>query len=88
MIARRAIATGHVQGVFFRAHVQEAAQRHGAAGWAANRSDGSVEIHVEGEQEAVEAVLAAGRSGPSGAAVAALEVRDAEPEGCLGFERR
>lgn len=88
MIARRAIVTGRVQGVFFRAHVQQAAERHGAAGWAANRPDGSVEIHAEGEPDAVEAVLEAARSGPRGAQVEEVAVRDAEAEGCSGFARR
>ena len=88
MIARRAVVTGHVQGVFFRAHVQQAAERAGVAGWAANRPDGSVEIHAEGEPEAVEAVLGAARSGPSGARVADVAVRDTETEGCRGFARR
>lgn len=87
-VARRAIVTGHVQGVFFRAHVAQAAQRAGAAGWAANRPDGSVEIHAEGEPDAVAAVLDAARRGPRGARVEDVAVREAEPEGCRGFARR
>ena len=88
MIARRAVVRGHVQGVFFRAHVQEAAERAGVSGWAANRPDGSVEVHAEGEPDAVEAVLDAARSGPPGARVEDVVVQDAEPEGCSGFGRR
>jgi acylphosphatase len=88
VIARRAIVTGHVQGVFFRAHVQAAAERHGAAGWAANRHGGSVEIHAEGEAGAVEAVLAAAREGSPRSRVASVDVRDAEPTGMQGFETR
>lgn len=88
MIARRAIATGRVQGVFFRAHAQEAARRAGAAGWAANRPDGSVEVHVEGSEDAVAAVLDAVRAGPPGAQVGGVAVRDAAVEGCAGFDRR
>lgn len=88
MIARRAVVTGHVQGVFFRAHVAEAAARHGVSGWAENRPDGSVAIHAEGEPEAVEAVLAAARSGPPGARVASVDVTETEPQGLAGFERR
>lgn len=87
-VARRAVAHGRVQGVFFRAHVQQEARRRGASGWAANRPDGSVEIHAEGPAEAVAAVLAAARSGPRGAAVTGFEVADAEPEGSSGFARR
>ena len=88
MIARRAVVTGHVQGVFFRAHVREAAKRAGASGWAENRPDGSVEIHAEGEPEAVQAVLEAARQGPAGARVDDLRAEDAEPEGCEGFASR
>jgi acylphosphatase len=88
VVARRAIVTGRVQGVFFRAHVQDAAERHGAGGWAANRGDGSVEIHVEGSPDAVEAVLAAARSGSPRSQVEGVHVRDAEPEGCSGFASR
>lgn len=87
-VARRAVAHGRVQGVFFRAHVQQEAQRRGVSGWAANRPDSSVEIHAEGAAEAVEAVLAAARTGPRGAEVTGLDVVDAEPEGCSGFARR
>lgn len=88
MIARRAVVTGRVQGVFFRAHVQEAAERHGAAGWAENRPDGSVEVHVEGEPAAVDAVLGECRSGPPGAAVEHVAVSEADVLGCSGFGRR
>ena len=85
MIARRAIVSGRVQGVFFRAWVADAADRAGVAGWAENLADGSVEVHAEGEPGAVEAVLAAARSGPARADVA---VREVAPEGCSGFSSR
>lgn len=88
MIARRAVVTGRVQGVFFRAHVAEAAERAGVSGWAENRADGAVEIHAEGEPDAVEAVLAAARQGPPRAAVDAVDVREAPAEGCAGFTTR
>jgi acylphosphatase len=88
VIARRAVVTGRVQGVFFRAHVQDAAARAGVSGWAANRPDGCVEIHVEGDEAAVEAVLRAARTGPPRAEVEDVAVRDAEPEGWEGFATR
>jgi acylphosphatase len=88
VIARRALLTGRVQGVFFRAHVQEEARRRGVSGWAANRPDGAVEIHVQGDPAAVEEVLDAARSGPPGARVEAVDVREAEPEDVDGFEPR
>jgi acylphosphatase len=42
------IIAGRVQGVFFRAETQRAAQRLGVAGWVRNRSDGTVEALFEG----------------------------------------
>lgn len=88
MVARRAIVTGDVQGVFFRAHVADAAERFGVRGWAANRGDGSVEIHAEGETAAVEAVLDAARAGSPRSRVEHVDVREAQPEGCSGFAAR
>jgi acylphosphatase len=88
VIARRAVVTGRVQGVFFRAHVQDVAEREGVSGWAANRGDGSVELHLEGDEQAVGLVLEAARSGPPRAEVADVAVRDAEAEGCSGFATR
>jgi acylphosphatase len=88
MVARRAVVAGRVQGVFFRAHVARVAERHGVAGWAVNRPDGTVEVHAEGTQEAVEAVIDAARCGPERAAVLDVEVRDADVEDCCGFTTR
>ena len=88
MAAKRAVVSGRVQGVFFRAHVADVARARGVSGWAANRPDGSVEIHAEGPPEAVEAVIAAAREGSARASVDAVQVRDAEPEGCEGFATR
>ncbi len=88
MIARRAVVHGKVQGVFFRAHVQEVAEGEGVAGWAANRADGTVEVHAEGDAVAVEQVLGACRSGSRSARVEHVEVADVPPQGCAGFVRR
>lgn len=88
MIARRAIVTGEVQGVFFRAHVADAADAAGVAGWAANLPDGSVEVHAEGDPDGVEAVLRAARTGSPRSSVADVRVREVPPEGCTGFASR
>ncbi len=48
------IISGRVQGVFFRAETQRAAQRLGVRGWVRNRSDGTVEALFEGPAKAVE----------------------------------
>jgi acylphosphatase len=85
LVARDLIVHGHVQGVFFRAFVQHAAERAGAAGRAANLDDGTVAVHLEGPADAVAEVERACGEGPSGARVERVDARDAEPEGLGGF---
>jgi acylphosphatase len=78
--------TGLVQGVFFRAEAQQEAHRLGVAGWARNEPDGSVVAHLEGDPDAVEAMVAWCREGPTRARVDDVDVRDAEPTGAQGFD--
>ena len=85
-VRRRIVVSGQVQGVFFRAGLEEEAQRHGVAGWARNRGDGAVEAVLEGAPEAVETVVGWSREGPPRARVAGVEVHDENPEGLTGFE--
>ena len=51
------IVEGRVQGVFFRAFTRDEAARLGLSGWVRNRSNGSVEAIIEGEETAVEKML-------------------------------
>jgi acylphosphatase len=74
--------------VFFRAFVRDAAVAAGVSGWAANLRDGSVEVHAEGDEEGVDAVLAAARSGSPQSSVEDVVVREVPVEGCSGFESR
>jgi len=53
----RAIVSGRVQGVNFRAYTQREAMRLNLRGYALNRSDGSVEVVAEGERGALEKLL-------------------------------
>lgn len=76
---------GEVQGVFFREECKSQAQRAGVAGSARNLSDGRVEVVLEGEEDAVGAVVEWCRKGPSGAQVTGVDVSDEEPEGLSGF---
>jgi acylphosphatase len=85
-VGRRIRVTGRVQGVFFRAWTREQAQRLGVAGWVRNCADGSVEALVEGEEAAVEAMIASMRQGPEGARVVALESEAIAPSGAKSFE--
>jgi acylphosphatase len=68
--------TGNVQGVGFRAFVAEEAEARGLRGWVRNRRDGSVELAVSGEDQAVDALVAACRRGPRGASVASVDTDD------------
>lgn len=52
-----AVVHGRVQGVFFRAYAQEQAVRLGLKGWVRNRSDGSVEAVLEGEDATVDRMI-------------------------------
>jgi acylphosphatase len=87
-VARRLVIHGVVQGVNFRAWVRERADGRGVAGWAVNEADGSVEVWLEGEEEAVAAVERAVGQGPSHALVAHVDATDEEPRGLDGFTRR
>jgi acylphosphatase len=85
VIRRRVVVHGFVQGVFFRDSTRRLAQRHGVAGWVANRPDGAVEAVFEGEAAAVERLVAFSREGPRGAQVESVEVLEEDPEGLSGF---
>jgi acylphosphatase len=86
MTRRRVVVRGFVQGVFFRDTVRRRALGAGVAGWVRNNRDGTVEAVFEGEQEAVERLVAFCREGPRGARVDGVEVADEAPEGLRGFE--
>jgi acylphosphatase len=88
MIRRRVVVHGQVQGVFFRDSTRRLAQQHGVAGWVTNRWDGTVEAVFEGENDAVERLVAFCREGPRGAHVESVEVTEEEPEGLQGFQVR
>ncbi len=79
---------GRVQGVFFRDSVRRTAAEHDVSGWAENLADGSVEAVLEGRREAVDAVAAFCRRGPSHARVDRVEEREEPLEGLRGFEIR
>jgi acylphosphatase len=87
-VRRRVIVTGHVQGVFFRDSVKEAATNERVAGVATNRDDGSVEVVLEGVPAAVDAVVGYCRTGPVNARVDSVTVTDQAPEGLSGFRTR
>jgi acylphosphatase len=80
MISRHLIVIGRVQGVGYRDALRDAAEKHNVAGWVRNRRDGSVEALLQGAPEAVDAVIAWARRGPSLARVTDLRLNPAPAE--------
>ena len=87
-VAKEIRVHGRVQGVFFRDSCRQEAARLGVAGWVTNEPDGTVAGFIEGEVDAVEALLDWCRSGPRQAKVEKVDVTDAEPRGLSGFDAR
>jgi acylphosphatase len=84
----RVVASGVVQGVFFRTETRDRARSLGVAGWIRNVPDGSVEAAFEGDDERVGSMVEWCRRGPSGASVEHVAVEWVEPEGDVGFSIR
>ena len=87
-VRRRVVVHGLVQGVFFRDSVRRRAASTGVSGWVRNTGEGAVEAVFEGEQRAVEALVAFCREGPRGARVDRVEMIDEPAEGISGFSIR
>jgi acylphosphatase len=72
----RVTVSGIVQGVAFRVWTVRTARAQGITGWVRNLTDGRVEALLEGEDRAVEAVVAWCRKGPPAATVTKMEARE------------
>jgi acylphosphatase len=79
-LIRHLVFRGRVQGVGFRAFVEDAAARAGVEGWVRNSRDGTVETVFAGDAKAVEETIAACGQGPIAARVDGVAVRDGRPE--------
>ena len=79
------MVSGRVQGVGFRYATVGRARSRGVAGWVRNNPDGTVDAVFEGAPEAVEALIAWCRRGPSGARVDDVRVELEAPSGERGF---
>jgi acylphosphatase len=88
MVRRRLVIHGRVQGVFFRDTMRRLAREADVAGWARNTWEGTVEAVLEGEEDAVERLVAFARQGPDGARVDRVEVSEEKPQALTGFEIR
>jgi DNA ligase D-like protein (predicted 3'-phosphoesterase) len=86
--ALRAVVSGEVQGVGYRDATVRRARRSGVMGWVRNGEDGSVLVHAEGPEPAVEELVTFLREGPAGARVADLEIESAKVEGHEQFAIR
>jgi acylphosphatase len=86
-VTRRAVAvvSGSVQGVGYRWFVRSRAEAAGLAGSATNLADGRVEVVLEGDDDAVDAVLAALEGPRAPGAVTRIDVRDEPIRGSAGF---
>ncbi len=73
-ITQRLIITGRVQGVGYRNWTMGAARALGITGWVRNVNGSSVEILASGDQEAIDALVEACRSGPRLARVDNIDV--------------
>jgi acylphosphatase len=80
---------GVVQGVGFRYAARRRARELGLSGYAENLDDGSVEIVAEGDERALEEMIAWSRGGPPAAEVTSVDVARGEARGGFsGFDVR
>jgi acylphosphatase len=75
-LGRLYLVGGRVQGVGFRHFVHRAAAVEGLHGWVRNLPDGRVEIHAEGERDALERFERIVRQGPPAARVDDFDTTD------------
>ena len=85
----RAIVSGRVQGVCFRAYAQDKARELGVRGYVRNLWSGDVEIVAEGEDAAVDALMTWAWEGPPWAHVTGVDIEPLAPgEEFRGFDVR
>jgi len=80
-VRKNILVKGFVQGVSYRKQTQRVAQRMGVKGWVRNISNGSVEACLEGEEHAVDAVIAWCAFGPRRGKVDEVQILKDAPSG-------
>ena len=68
------IVKGQVQGVFFRKHTQEKAEKLNVKGYVKNLSDGSVEIFATSDRNNLKRLIDWSKKGPRSAQVNSVEI--------------
>jgi DNA ligase D-like protein (predicted 3'-phosphoesterase) len=86
--AVRAVVSGAVQAVGFRDATRREADRLGVSGWVRNAEDGSLQVHAEGPEPAVEELVSFLRKGPRSADVADVAIEPLKVEGHEQFAIR
>ncbi|MBU8848027.1 MAG: acylphosphatase [Desulfobacterales bacterium] len=74
----KVIVSGRVQGVFYRVHTKDTADRLGIKGYVKNLADGSVEAVFQGEQPVVTQMIEWCHKGPAAAKVEHVLAEKAE----------
>jgi len=70
----RALISGRVQGVYYRASTQARARELGLCGWVKNQRDGSVLVEAQGSIEAIDVLVEWCGKGPVHARVMGVQV--------------
>ena len=86
--AVRVIISGRVQGVGYRDWTRHEATARNLGGWVRNKSDGTVEAVLGGEDSAVESMLLALRVGPPASRVKQVATEEWTELVPLSFELR
>ena len=85
---RRVLISGRVQGVGYRAWTVATARHLELQGWVRNLSNGTVEAVFSGEEEDINTMIEACKSGPPAAQVESIEQFSWEEEIGSGFATR
>ncbi len=80
VIARNVRVWGRVQGVFYRATIRKWCIEHDVVGWIKNEPDGSVLMHIEGDEAVIEQCLTVAKQGSTHTHVEHITIQQAPLE--------